>query len=346
MSKLLKCLFLLGAFCCITLCESTQYKIHPLGLDSATSSYPWIMNGKGDLLGTFETKGESLRKIFIWNKDTGTVVVDQIRKGSSAVGLNNLGQITGNFRSLDGWIISKWQTHPYFWSASEKSFFSSGFSDIGMIGSEDTYSLGIDDEGNILLLCSKDNQLYFWSQGKTTILKGASNIFCEGSIHNARLNNRKQIAFVQKDAQNKMEVFLMDVVTEEKRSILKNTNGVPYVYALNDEGDIAGIIKSQGKKKGFIAHRDGSIEYMDNFFPQAIRDDGMAVGQMLVGDNYLGAIYEHGKVTNIHDLMLPPEQQSLAYDQIYTLTGISNDGLICACVSTAGVKQAVVLIPE
>lgn len=338
---MMRCFFVLIGLLAAVAGDAVQYKIRDLGVLTAKSSQPTSINDEGDVIGLIKT-GDA-HQVFLWNDKTGLNIIKGLPKTAYPLQINNKGQIVGIFWSLDGWFVQKWVKHAFLYSIKD------GYKDLGSIDGKNTYAASIDDAGNILLF-TQEGQCYLWSNGKKMKLEGVSQLALAGEYYNIAMNNQGQIAFLQKkpdDKKSPLQASLYNCGTKEMIPFLKDVKGVPYISSINDQGTIAGFYKTaKGEVLAYFANANGSNETVSHFEPSSINQDGAAVGRLTKEIKYRGGFYKDGALQDIHDMMLPFEQQPIAYEIISNLTGINNKGQIIAVIQLLGNPHAVLLEPE
>jgi hypothetical protein len=77
--------------------------------------------------------------------------------------------------------------------------------------------------------------------------------------------------------------------------------------------------------------------------PNGINDENSVVG-MITSPKLLGGIsLGDGKVCDINTLLFPKEQQSVHFDEVVSLEGINNKGLMIGTIRTGQAKHAALL---
>ncbi len=329
----------LSFICIFSLCEGTEYLIKDMGLFEEGESRATGINDRGEVVGIVRIN--DVQKVFLWSPRTGRKILDDLPQGAYAMGINNRGEVWGQFFSLDGWWSPKWVMHVFRWSEER------GYDDLGAMDSMGTAVACVNDLGQATFITT-ENQCYFWNDWDKTKLDEASNVVQHGDLDLicARMNDT-DLVFLKKGPKEKKgpQLFKMDLNSKECTRLFEDKKETPYPTTLTKEGKLGGFFTTQGKYEGFILSQK-ELTTIPNFRLNSMNDQGLAVGTLILGKEEYGALYKDDKLLNINDLMLPSEKQPLAFERVISLKGINRDGQMIGVVDSWNTKQAVLLIPQ
>lgn len=325
------------------LCHAIQYRVQDLGLSIATSSTPVAINDRGDVAGIC-TLFLGFERAFLWTKEDGLTILDDIPIKFALTSMNNHGQILGSFAFEGGLFSPKTTTRPFIWSKDK------GFQDLGPIDSKDTEGMYINDKGSVLLTTRSGNRYnsYIWQNGNLentpfdseAINQGPTKIKMKG-IHIAYVEN-------DKEDQNKSIFNIQNLETLETHTFYIDLPGNPEIFDLSGSGHVVGFFEHNSNYTGFLYDKNGKTKIFKEFIPLDINDKGISIGiNLSESGEMISALLlpEENSSVDIHQLILFPEEQSLGYEKIKALCYINQSNVIIGKALRDGYEHAILLIP-
>lgn len=246
--------------------EGMKYELKDLGTNEFSSSEAIDINDQGQVLGICE-KGT-----FLWDPTKGLSILDFPRDPNQIIvplKINNLGQVIGDILFVNG--ISEEEgdvvyNHPFFWDPQN------GFQDLGSIKRNETFAVGIDDEGNVLI-CDSD-ECYLVEKGKKRKIEHIYlDEYCE-----LLMSGSGQICTGKSFREKYIRVGSLRANFCKNLDYFDCFSGIPFF--LNNKGVVVGYDFT--RRCGFAwDSQNNTFDFLENFFPRRINDYFVMIGRTL-----------------------------------------------------------------
>lgn len=311
------------------------YLVKDLGLNEIGNSKPIAINDRNEVVGTVQIEGK--KEFFHWSPESGHTILYQIPQGATIVQMNNLSQVIGNYLCWEGLWSPKQVVHPFIWS------YESGFVDLESIESEDTYAISINDTGRVLLV-TKSNECFLWENSAVSKIKEASQLYKENGIVSAALSNQEFVCVKSQLAQTSGPFTILHKDLTTGHVTLPNfPYEKPMLKSLNGKGTLIGTFILNGQSLGFIEIKNGRCIPLPNFQPNALNEGNDVVGILTTPRAHGAILLANMAFYDINALLLPKEKQTVAYDEVISLEGINNKGVMAGTIRCGMGKHAAIV---
>ncbi len=315
--------------------SAQKYKIIDLDFpEEITYSTATSINDKGQICGTYSSKGKGTLGIFFWDPNTGFQDIGEEPAGAPII--NNNGVIASAYRIRDKDVRQRIRRESIFlWDKKN------GFSDIGLKDSKQSFLFDLNNLNQVIFLRTNDKD-------ECSLYSCSSLLDCFNNTWVAKNNDSSKIlGFSQEKNNTVLRVF--DQLTNDYEDVVMfKGHNCSVINGFNNKGVAIGNIRtSYGNPYGFTWSEENGLELFDTFFPICINDRGVIVGNSCPGlEDSLGfTIQNNGEEININETLALEFDTSTPWSLIYQICDINNQD----CLVGSGVKgeemKALILTP-
>jgi probable HAF family extracellular repeat protein len=232
-----------------------------LALDYATA-----IDNFGIVVGSAGSFGNQQAAEVSISAPNAVTILSGVPANSSAAGVNNLGQVAGNYEDLNGF------EHAFVWSAAI------GMQLIGNLGGNLSSASAINDAGQVAgqtLTANGQPQAFFWSSSAGMLAAGNAAAYIATGI-----NNSGQMA-CQEDPSpyTNIQAALCGPNSASALNLASLDPSSSYAIAINNLGWIVGDAETPSGMQGFLWTPGSLLSFGTSFLPVDLNDEGEVIGE-------------------------------------------------------------------